>query len=713
MAPQKFDLHDGTALPLGVSFTSKGANFSIYAREDTNVTLILFKPDSKTPLAQFKLSAVHHRTGHVWHCELRSNVGGLAYLWRVGATKDPRWISNECLDPYALLLDSPVGPSAFNNRQLPDYSPRALVPSSADALDFDWQDVPKPKIPWHKLVIYEMHVRGFSKLSPTDDDPRAPATYMGIVQRIPYLKSLGVNCVELLPVFEFNEREWSHISPVTGKPLCQYWGYSTVAFFAPMNRFGREGSSPEEVVREFKFMVRELHRANIEVILDVVYNHTAEMALDYVGPGHYGMKTLAPFSYYILQDNGRTFVNHTGCGNTVNSNNPIVQDMIVESLRYWTHVMRVDGFRFDLASVLCRDTNGDPMDRPPVVERISKDATMRDVKLIAEPWDCGGLYQVGSFPHFGAWAEWNGKFRDCVRRFVKGDQGLLSDFATRICGSQDMYGKEGRLPHHSINFVTAHDGFSLRDMVCYNKKQNGENGEENRDGENHNDSWNCGVEGETADPGVLALRERQTRNMLVATLIANGTPMLSMGDEYGLTRRGNNNGWCQDSPLSWFAWKEASGSESTRALVRFTARLVHWRHSASALQRDHFLSPSHITWHGARPHEPNWNSQYNFIAFVLHGADDLYIAFNAGGNDYGVKLPAARGSWHRVVDTSLPSPRDFSDKPSEKPLPAGDYKLAPYSAIILTQLGGDRASSAPNLEKMFDLMTIGNLVNGK
>ena len=707
-----FALHNGAALPLGVYLTEDGANFAIYAREDINVTLMLFeRGGARDAKAQLRLNAAHHRTGHVWHCEVRPAPFDHAYLWRIGASKDPRWISNECLDPYARLIDSAVGSSTFNLRTLPDYSPRALVPSSRTGLSFDWQDVAKPKIPWHKLVIYEMHVRGFSKLSPTsaNNDPRAPATFAGVVQRIPYLKSLGVNCVELLPIMEFNEREWSHINPSTGKPLSQYWGYSTVAFFAPMNRFGRDRGTPEDVVREFKYMVRELHRARIEVILDVVYNHTAEMALDYVGPGHYGMKTLAPFTYYILHDEGRRFVNHSGCGNTVNSNNPIVQDFIVDSLRYWTHEMRVDGFRFDLASVLCRDTLGDPMERPPVVERMTKDATMRDVKLIAEPWDCGGLYQVGTFPHFGAWAEWNGKYRDCVRRFIKGDTGMSSNFATRLCGSEDLYNKDGRKPYHSINFVTAHDGFTLRDMVSYNEKRNMSNGENNMDGENHNDSWNCGYEGETADENIESLRQRQVRNMLVALLVSNGTPMLSMGDEYGITRLGNNNGWCQDSELSWFSWDAAQNGVRGQGLVRFTSLLTHFRRTSSALRGsggsgssgEHFYTPSNITWHGARPHEMDWNSGYNFIAFVLHSTDDVYVAFNAGENEYMVRLPSARGRWHRVVDTNLESPRDITASPREKPLDSAEYKMAPYSSIILTQVGGKQAVPPPDLDTMF------------
>jgi len=703
MAPSNdaYVAHNGAPLPLGVSFTPCGAgtNFAVYAREEVNVVLLLFKRGETKPLVQLKLNPGRHRTGHVWHCEVRPAVPSHAYLWRVGSSKDPRWISNECLDPYARLIDSPVGPSSFNDRKLPDYSPRALVPSSPDALAFDWDDVAKPKLPWSKLVIYELHVRGFSKLSPTakNKDSKAPATYMGVVERIPYFKSLGINCVELLPIMEFNEREWSHINPTTGKSLSQYWGYSTVAFFAPMNRYGSDSGSPEDTVREFKYMVRELHRAGIEVILDVVYNHTAEMALDYVGPGHYGMKTLAPFSYYILHDDGKRFANHTGCGNTVNCNNPIVQDMVIDSLRYWTHEMRVDGFRFDLASAMCRDTDGSPLDRPPVIERMTKDATMRDVKLIAEPWDCGGLYQVGSFPHFGTWAEWNGKYRDCVRRFVKGDTGTLQEFATRICGSEDLYGREGRRPYHSINFVTAHDGFTLHDLLSYNSKRNHDNGEDNRDGDNHNDSWNCGAEGATGDKGVLALRARQARNYFVALLVSNGTPMISMGDEYGLTREGNNNGWCQDSTLSWFSWKEAQKSD----LVRFVGGLIRFRHNSQALQKDDFLSPSSITWHGANAYEPNWDGGYNFIAFALHGAsEDVYVAFNAGCNSYQVNLPSPQGGrsqWHRVVDTNLESPRDVNTAPKEKMKPLGtQYTLAPYSSIILTQVSANSNNNNNN-----------------
>lgn len=683
-------LLNGCALPYGATATLHGTNFAIYAREPTTISLLLFRPAASSaenspdrdPDKEFKLNPKLHRTGHVWHVEVRPSVAGWSYLWRVGDRVDPRWRDNLCLDPWAVMLDSPVGPRAFNDRVSgpENYRPRAVVPSPSD-LEFDWESVPRPRIPWKDLTVYELHVRGFS--NDTSAGGQAQGTFLGIVERIPYLKSLGVNCVELLPVQEFNEKEWSHVNPVTNKKLCQFWGYSTVAFFAPMNRYGRNGSSPVEVIRDFKIMVRELHRAGIEVILDVVYNHTAEMGLDFLPPGHYGMKTLAPFSYYILQENGAKFVNHSGCGNTVNCNNPVVQELICDSLRYWAHTMGVDGFRFDLSSVLCRDTTGAPMERPPVIERMTKDPTMRDIKLIAEPWDCGGLYLVGRFPHYGAWAEWNGKYRDCIRRFIKGDSRMVAEFATRICGSQDLYG-DGRKPYHSINFVTAHDGFSLRDLVSYNSKHNEHNGENNNDGESHNNSWNCGVEGDTDNGSVVNLRLRQMKNMLVALMVSTGTPMICMGDEYAHTKQGNNNCWCQDSTLSWFSWKEAAAQKS--AILRFTKKLLWLRRQCSTLRRGEFLSSSDVSWHGTDPNSPNWNSPYNFIAFTLHGHEEFFVAFNAGNRDQHLHLPKMHGIWHRVVDTSLESPRDFSENSQHSPIADSTYRMAPYSSIIMQLL---------------------------
>lgn len=717
----------GSPVPYGATATcSNGTNLAVYARESRCVTLLLYRPENSdvdSPDREIQLDAHANRTGHVWHVEVRPAVQGFTYLWRVGEDKDPRWRDNLCLDPWARLIDTPVGPEKFNRRDKSEilegnqrgmqaakaskYRPRAIVPWEGE-LDFDWDGVTRPKIPREDLVVYEMHVRGFSNHSSADTD--VGGTFLGIIERIPYLKSLGVNCIELLPIHEYNEKEWSHINPVTNEVLSQYWGYSSVSFFTPMNRFGRNGTRPGDVVRDFKLMVRELHREGIEVILDVVYNHTSEMGLDFLPPGHIGMKTLAPFSYYILNDDGHTFVNHTGCGNTVNSNNPVVQELICESLKYWVHTMGVDGFRFDLASVLCRNTDGSPMDRPPVVERISKDPTMRDVKLIAEPWDCGGMYQVGSFPHYGTWAEWNGKFRDCVRRFIKGDDGMISEFATRVCGSEDLYG-HGRKPYHSVNFVTAHDGFSMYDLVAYNEKHNDHNGENNNDGEAHNDSWNCGVEGHTDDEGIQRLRMRQIRNMFVATLVAAGTPMLCMGDEYAHTKHGNNNGWCQDSDLTWFSWTRAA--EQKDSLLRFVQKLVHFRRATKALRRTEFLRDGDITWHGTHPHSPDWHSGYNFIAFVLHGPDDLYVAFNAGNQNRTVHLPESGGTWHRVLDTNLEPPKDFSEDPQKSPMNGGEYGLAPYSCLVLKQCQRSDNGAVDGTMEAFSRTSLASVFNGR
>lgn len=667
-ADVKPSVHLGLATPYGASPTSRGTNFAIFSTEESLVKLVLYAPGARDAPLEFALGAAH-RTGDVWHAEVRPAVDGWSYMWRVGA--GGRWVDNECLDPWAKVLEVEQGPGNFGKRKVGEkggekFRPRAVV---GGIEEFDWGDVARPKVAWEEMVVYELHVRGFSVSA-------GGGGFLGVVERIAYLKGLGVNAVELLPVQEFNEKEWA--GPGGEGGLVQYWGYSTVSFFAVMGRYG--------TLTEFKTMVRELHRAGIEVILDVVYNHTAEMGNDFLPPGHYGMKTLAPSDYYILENGGKEFKNFAGCGNSVNCNNAAVQELICESLKYWVLECGVDGFRFDLASAMCRGTDGEPMESPPVIERMCKDPAMRDVKLIAEPWDCGGLYQVGSFPHHGVWAEWNGKYRDCVRKFIKGEEGMMGDFATRLCGSADLYQAGGRKPHHSINYVTAHDGFSMYDLVSYNEKHNEDNGENNNDGENQNDSWNCGAEGETADAGINAMRTRQVKNMLVALLTSAGTPMLSMGDEYGHTQGGNNNGWCQDSELTWFSWEKAKEKRDT--LVRFTQKMVHLRRSSSALRHADFYRDSDVIWHGAQPYAPDWDSEYNFIAFVLKGNRDLFIAFNAGHEEKSVHLPKAAGGWHRLVDTSLEAPKDFSEDASACPLSGLEYDLKPYSSIILTQVGG-------------------------
>lgn len=717
-------LHLGKPYPLGATDSSKCTNFAIYAREPTHAVLILRDPRTQQT-TEFTLTA-SHRSGLVWHAAIQPPVPRFAYLWRIGTDSAP-WITNECVDPYARLLHTPTGCDTFCDRKQP-YSPWALVEHVEEQHHFDWQDVPRPKIAWKDALIYEIHVRGFTKRLPeVDADFKTAGSFRGVVKRIPYLKALGVNVVELLPCMEFNESEWSgpkegdSLPPGDdGKHLCQYWGYSTVGFFSVMNRFASAGSSVQQAKQEFQYMVRELHRAGIEVILDVVFNHTAEMGFDYVGRGFYGMKLLAPHTYYLWKEGGTQFLNASGCGNTVNCNNVIVQDLICESLRYWRHEMGVDGFRFDLASILCRGTDGQLMERPSVVERMCKEASMRDVKWIAEAWDCGGAYQVGSFPHFGVWAEWNGKFRDCARRFIRGDAGVIGEFATRLCGSEDLYA-DGRRPFHSVNFVTAHDGFCLRDLVSYNDKHNWRNGESNRDGEAHNLSWNCGAEGGGVDEHVAQLRERQMRNFAMALLMAGGTPLLRMGDEYGHSQGGNNNSWCQDSELSWFDWR-ALQQPRGKALSRFFAALLFWRGARRVLRREHFLTERDVRWHGEHGHAPDWGAHArNVLCMTLvghrggggeHDDDnsdewrDVLVAFNASAHAATIELLPGGGDgaherapWLRAADSSLTlEQRDVSDATcatSPKLLPAhSHYTLRAFSSALFVQVRSAQSAAA-------------------
>jgi len=683
---QNLRVGPGRPLPFGLSARGSGMNFSVYSREEKVVALVLFPKTGGTHTAstvrvededrrrvEISLDPSVNRTGLTWHVHVSPYLEEYEYLWRIGGTPTGVYGTNLCLDPYARMLNTPRGPETFNDpaRSGADFRPRAVIPPAKMMQDFDWSGVVAPRIPLKDLIIYEMHVRGFTR-SP-ESDVRNPGTFLGVVERIPYLRELGINCVELLPVFEFNECEWGLKNPITGQRLSQYWGYSTVNFFSPMNRFATEHGN---AIDEFRIMVRELHRYRIEVFLDVVFNHTAEMGDDFLPPGFYHMKGLAKDTYYI-RENDR-YHNYSGCGNTVSANNPIVSEWIHDCVRYWVHEMGVDGFRFDLASCLTRDTKGRPMAEPPVLQRITKDPTLRQVKFIAEPWDCGGLYQVGSFPHFGAWAEWNGRFRDVIRSFIRGSP-CKQDFATRLCGSEDLYGF-GRRPFHSINFVTAHDGFSLRDLVSFNSKHNDENGENNKDGENHNNSWNCGNEGDCKNRDVTNLRLRQSKNFLVALMLSAGVPMLSMGDEYGHTKNGNNNAWCQDGELNWFKWKLARGS----SLVRFFKCMIHLRKKMAFLKRDQFIRDKDIEWHGSQPNQPNWGEQYNFLAFTLRdhlGGQDIYVAFNCGGSEYSVTVPSGK-DWFRIVDTSQPSPKDFIED-DRSILVRGTVKLMPYSCILL------------------------------
>jgi isoamylase/glycogen operon protein len=646
----KYPFERGCPNPLGASKTDEGINFAFHSAIEEGVSLLLYSTNSKTPFAQIPLDPKIHRTDSIWHIRVQNLPPIFEYGIKVG--------SQILIDPYAKEVNSNPdwgGHFYAENQPLAKFS--APQP-------FDWgNDVP-PRIPFQDLIIYEMHIRGFTH----------GGGFQKMIDKIPHLKELGINAVEFLPIFEFDECENPRSNPETGRKLYNYWGYSTINFFSLMNRYG--------TIEEFKNLVKELHKNKIEVILDVVYNHTAE--------GNEKGKTLSfrgldEAGYYILGPKGE-YYNYSGCGNTFNCNNPVVSRLILDSLRYWVSEMHIDGFRFDLASILTRDPQGHPIADPPVIKAISQDPLLTGIKLIAEAWDAAGLYQVGYFPSYKKWAEWNGKYRDIVRKFLKGTDGVAGPFAGALSGSQDLYGHD-RKPYHSINFVTAHDGFTLKDLCSYNNKHNFSNGENNQDGTNDNESWNCGQEGPTTNTKINQFRFRQSRNFIVALMVSLGTPMILMGDEYGQTHNGNNNTWCHDE-LNWFDWGELSHEGH---FYRFFRSLVLLRKKNTLFRRSEFLTADDVEWHGTTPFHADWSPASRFIAYILKDKakqEDVYIAFNASHLRTNVQLPPppAHKKWHRLVDTALDSPYDFLDDPFQFPHVKTAYKMEAHSSIILIAL---------------------------
>jgi glycogen operon protein len=563
-------------------------------------------------------------------------------------------------DPYSKALG---GRDVW--RQKPD--PNEIYPyrSRLTFDDFDWEGDHALETPLQDLVIYELHVRGFTAHSSSNST--APGTFAGIREKIPYLKELGINCVELLPVFEFDEWEYSRKHPETGEQLLNYWGYSTLAFFAPKAGYAATGRLGMQV-DEFKALVKDLHKAGIEVMLDVVFNHTAEG--DHRGP-MLCYRGVDNRTYYMLTPDGY-YLNFSGCGNTFNCNHPVVRNLVLDSLRYWSAEYHIDGFRFDLASILNRDQNGVPLANPPLLESLAYDPVLSKCKLIAEAWDAGGLYQVGSFPAYGRWAEWNGKFRDCARRFLKGDPGLVWETGSRIQGSPDLYLHRG--PSTSVNFITCHDGFTLQDMVSYSHKHNEANGENNCDGANDNDSWNWGWEGDSTNPEIQLLRRQIVKNAFCLLLLSNGTPMILMGDEVGRSQGGNNNCYCHDSDVTWMDWTLVQRNAD---LFRFVKRLLMFRKTHAAVRTDAFFQHSDylsvgipdISFHGIRPFSPDSSQDSNFIAWMLCGQyarpmhEDIYIAVNSNWHALQVGLPQSSNTapWKVVVNTSMPAPQDIYD----------------------------------------------------
>ncbi|MGN5376596.1 glycogen debranching protein [Streptomyces lasalocidi] len=578
-------------------------------------------------------------------------------------------------DPYARLVS---GREVWGRE--PDwdnvYHYRAQVLND----DFDWDGDRPLRIPAEDLVIYETHVRGFTRHA--SSKVSAPGTYAGMREKIPYLRELGVNCLELLPVFEFDELDNPRTDPVTGERLFNYWGYNTVSFFAPKAGYAATGPFGMQA-DEFKSLVKELHRAGIEVVLDVVFNHTAEG--NEQGPT-ISFRGLDNATYYMLTPRGE-YYNFSGTGNTVNCNHPVVRDFVLSCLRHWVAEYHIDGFRFDLAAILDRAPDGAPLPNPPLLEQLAHDPILRHTKLIAEAWDAAGLYQVGNFPNYGRWSEWNGKYRDTVRRFVKGEPGLVGELATRMASSPDLY--QGRTSSASVNFITAHDGFTLADLVSYNDKHNEANGEGNNDGANDNNSWNCGEEGPSASPHVRELRTRQMKNLLTILLTSQGIPMILVGDEVGRTQLGNNNTYCQDNELSWFDWGLV---EANAELLHFTRALIAFRHAHPVLRSsDHPTGTDRvgsgypdISWHGVRAWAPDWADHGRVLAMMRCGrhakggsvADDhVYIAVNAHWEAHDLELAGAarrtalaplRRHGHRRA-----SPRRRAGAPAPRALPSG------------------------------------------
>jgi isoamylase/glycogen operon protein len=681
-----FHCSRGDPQPFGATVQRDGMNFALYAPKATQVILSLFQPETLDLLQEIPLDPVGNKTGDIWHVLIHNLPDNLFYAYRVDGVSDPNngrlYNKAEYLfDPYAKELSTTNEwrkCSHYPADVTPPYRPLGALMTDHT---FDWDDDKPLNHPIQSLILYEMHVRGFTEHESSGINNRG--TYLGILEKLQYLKELGINALELMPVFEFNELDYAKTNPVTHDRLYNYWGYMTVNFFSPMNRFATK-EKIGTAINEFKTLVKGCHEQGIEVILDVVFNHTGEG--NQQGP-ILSYKGIANDIYYIL-DKNKGYANYSGTGNTFNCNHPVVRQLIVDSLRYWVSEMHVDGFRFDLGSIFYRDRQGEPMGLPPIVEEITDDPILSKVKLISEPWDAGGLYQVGGFfPSSDRWAEWNGRYRDCIRRFFNGSHASKGELATRISGSQDLYG-QGRSPCNSINFVISHDGFTLKDLVSYSRKHNEANGENNQDGSNHNDSWNCGAEGETINDKINALRERQMRNFHLVLMVSQGVPMICMGDEYGHTKKGNNNTWCQDNTLNWFLWDQLHTHSS---FFRFYKLMIHFRKNHPLLKRATFLTEKDIIWHGIKPLNPLWEANDQFLAFQLVDSDtqqDLYVAFNASKQKLNVELPhPPEGKrWHWVAETCAPPPFDFIEDPTTKPQDDHMIKMISHSAVILKAL---------------------------
>ncbi len=675
---------------LGATPQADGVNFSLFSYHAEEVELLLFDhSDQAQPSAVFRLDPDTHRTGSYWHIFVPGLKAGQFYGYRLHGPYQPE--RGLRFDPAKLLLD-PYARAVIDDRYDRAEAARYGVDNLATAMKsvvvdptaYDWEGDRPLRRSFYDAAIYEMHVRGFTKhpSSGLAEDKRG--TYAGLIEKIPYLRQLGVKIVELLPVFQFDRQ-----SAPGGRP--NYWGYEPVAFFAPHREYSSR-QDPLGPVDEFRDMVKALHQAGIEVILDVVFNHTAEDNQD--GPT-ISLRGLDNPVYYLLNaDNPAEYINDSGVGNTLNGNHTIVRSLIMDSLRYWVRHMHVDGFRFDLGAVLSRGEDNRPLKDPPILWDIDSDPVLAGTRIIAEAWDAAGLYQVGFFIG-DRWAVWNGRYRDTVRRFVKSDPGTASDLADAISGSFHVFSQIDRDPMRSINFIIAHDGFTLNDLVSYNDKHNQANGEDNRDGNNQNDSWNCGVEGRTDDAQIESLRERQLRNFFAILLLSQGRPMFLMGDEVRRTQQGNNNAYSQDNEISWFDW---SLVDINSDLLRFVSGLLHFRQNSQLFRdRRYWFEPegTDVFWHGAHLGQPDWGENSHSLAFELtHPAaqDHLYVILNAYWEPLEFELPELPEGqqWARLVDTALAPPEDFTNPAKVLSDDTHNYLAQSRSAVVLTATCGEK-----------------------
>ena len=679
----------GKCFPVGATVHPQGVNFCLYSKHSTLVELLLFDHEDDTrPAEVIPLDPTQHRTYHYWRVFVPDLKPGQLYGFRAAGPHQPerglRFDPDKMLlDPYGLAVAIPKSYSREAASRPGDNTAGAMKSVVVDPGRYNWErDVPL-KIPFVKTVIYELHVRGFTRHPTSGVGPDKRGTYAGLIEKIPYLKDLGITAVELLPVFQFDE----HDCP-PGR--VNYWGYAPISFFAPHRAYSSR-QDPMGPLDEFRDMVKALHRAGIEVILDVVFNHTAEG--DHRGPT-ICFRGLANDAYYILGQDRSRYADYAGTGNTLNANHSIVRRLILDSLRYWVTHMHVDGFRFDLASILARDESGHLLPNPAVLWDIESDPMLAGAKLIAEAWDPGGLYQVGSFIG-DSWNEWNGRFRDDVRGFLKGDPGTVSRVASRLLGSPDLYGHKEREPEQSVNFVTCHDGFTLNDLVSYDHKHNERNGEDSHDGSDYNLSWNCGAEGPADDPAIEALRNRQVKNFLALTLLAIGTPMVLMGDEVRRTQRGNNNAYCQDNEVSWLDWsllgKHADVHRFLKYLIAFRRRR-DVPNEDPGLSLNQLMALGRIQWHGIRLNQPDWSTESHSVAFTvesMRGRFRLHVMINAYWESLVFELPPAsqrgEGTWHRWIDTSRDSPHDICSRAEAPVVSDATCLVQPRSVFVVAR----------------------------